>query len=831
VVGLAFSPDGAVLASVTGITTHLVSVEVMLGSEAVLPQVVVSDAATGRQLSAFADESRLALKAAFSSGGKLLAFGAADGAVHLWDVAAGKLLRSFKGHRRPVYSTAFSPDGKTLASGSADGTVVLWDVATGRARRTLEGHDSWVSSLAFSPDGKTLAAGTSEQAVVLWDVGTGERLQALEMAGNRVSRVTFSPDGRLLAAASPDGRVVLWNTLTGAPQAQLYTRISAGAIAFSPDSSLLAVSRRGRVLLWSVREEGQVHELAGHDRKGYGSIAFAPDGRTVAAGGSDGSVTLWQMAPSTESCQVRLVSSRLGGAPPAVPRPSPSPVPSTRPVPLPTSTSAGGDALDAWEFGSLVYALYSPSGEHLIWLLAGEQPPRRLPRGSFPRLSPDGCSLLYSRSTYSRQTGSEYVVLDVPMAAERFVFSSYELWNTGVYDIAWSPDSIHLALTLGGYVKRYYSGNLWLLDTSDGTTTRVASRGGGEPLFSPDGKWIATSTPEIGYSHGSVGLWGAEGQGGRGLFDPIWSHSKRWAADSSGFSLALTRIGIEGSDLYWVPVDGEPVQIGHLPVEKVAWLRGGKQYTYYTDRLRRANWDGSEDVEVPGLEGKKGGQWSPDARRLFARDEAGSAYIVDAHGLDAPVRLSVGRLHNWLDETHYLASTTTDGSTSLYACALPESCRLLARIDGPISTMQYVPQRCTRTHDIRVLPSPTPEENDIPVLIETILNDPDKGARSEATVRLGRIAPPEIVVPVLIQSIQQDPGMRWISCEVLHGIGPAAMEAVPALIEALADRCSTDYEPSCQIEQGGLIRTLRAIMGQDFGEDAEAWHGWWKTQQ
>jgi hypothetical protein len=385
---------------------------------------------------------------------------------------------------------------------------------------------------------------------------------------------------------------------------------------------------------------------------------------------------------------------------------------------------------------------------------------------------------------------------------------------------------------LGGTAKRYYSGNLWLLDARDGTTTRITSSGGGEPLYSPDGKWIATTTPEIGYSHGSIGLWGTEGQGGRRLFDKVWPGSIRWAADSSGFFVAFTwLVGGEGSDLYWVPVDGEPVQLRHLPVDNVAWLPGGKQYTYYTDRLRRANWDGSEDVEVPGLEGKTKGQWSPDARRFFARDEEGSTYIVDADGLDAPVKLFVERVHTWLDETHYLASTTSEGGTSLYACALPGSCRVLAQVDGQISRMHYTPQRCTRTHDIPVLPSPTPEENDIPLLIEAMLHGSDTIWSREAAFRLGGFGAREGIVPALVQAMQEDPGMRWVVCEGLSKIGPDAMEAVPALIVALADRCSSDDKTWCSVERGSLIIALRAITEQDFGEDAEAWHGWWIARQ
>jgi len=783
--------------------------------------LIVRNARTARKLRRLEEATPSAVSAAFSPDGRMLAVGTLDGEVYLWKVASGQRLHVLQSHSGPVYDVAFSPDGGMLASGSADGTVVLWDVLSGQALRGLDGHQGGVVSVAFSPDGAALAAGTSAGTVVLWEVERGERLHTLGTPGEHVSQVAFSADGSVLAAASLPDHVTLWNPAAGTLKNEIQAE-RVGGIAFSPDGALLAVAQPGSILLVDLVTYRQVHELVGYEETLYDRVVFDDD-TTVIAGSPDETGVTWQLAPSADYCKTWLKMSSsvvtASAAPPAGP---------TR---FPASAPGSSDALDGWEFGSLVYELYSPSGERSIWLLVGDQQPRALPKGSFLGLSPDGCSLLYIRSTLSRQEGREFVVLDVPMTAERFVFSSYELWDTGVYDIAWSPDSVHLALTLGGTAKRSYSGNLWLLDTSDGTATRITFSGGGEPLYSPDGKWIATSTPEIGNSHGSVGLWGAEGQGGRGLFDPIWSHSKRWAADSSGFSLALTRLGIEGSELWWVPVDGAPVQIGHLPVDNVAWLPGGKRYTYYTDRPRRANWDGSEDVEVPGLEGKTSGQWSPDGRRLFARDEEGSAYIVDADGLDAPVKLSGKCLHAWLDETPYLASTTSEGSTSLYVCALPESCQLLAQIDGPISRMQYIPQRCTRTDDIPVLPSPTPEENDIPVLIEAMLHGSGSVSRGEAASRLGNFGAREGIVPALVQAMQEDPHMRWAVCEGLAKIGPDAMEAVPALIEALEDECSTEHPDACAVERSNLSRALRSITGQEFGPDAAAWRAWWNEQQ
>src|SRR5262249_1381326 len=114
-----------------------------------------------------------------------------------------------------------------------------------------------------------------------------------------VKAVAFAPGGQTLACGGFDG-LTLFDARAGRPNRWLGPG-EVRALAFSPDGKLLAADQGGTgVVLWDARTGEQRHTLAGHGSF-VSSVAFAPDGHTLATGSARvvggkivGEVKLWE---------------------------------------------------------------------------------------------------------------------------------------------------------------------------------------------------------------------------------------------------------------------------------------------------------------------------------------------------------------------------------------------------------------------------------------------------------------------------------------------------------------------------------------------------------
>jgi RNA polymerase sigma factor (sigma-70 family) len=282
-VGLAFSPDGKVLATTDAPICHL------------------WDVATGKELRRLTGHQVVVRRIVFSPDGKWVATASADGTVRLWDPATGAERRRLEHDQDEPYTVAFSPDGKLLASAGKEGTVRLWDPATGKERRRLPGQQNAIWTVLFSPDGKRLAAVSADQMIRLLDPATGRQLRAFgEKRGDYELPVAFAPDGAWLASGHADGTVRLWDVARGVEKRRWQAGAMAmRAVAFSPDGRTLASGAPWEsIRLWDVATGRERHPSQAHlglvDR-----VRFAPDGAGLVSVSRDRRMLWWDLATQT----------------------------------------------------------------------------------------------------------------------------------------------------------------------------------------------------------------------------------------------------------------------------------------------------------------------------------------------------------------------------------------------------------------------------------------------------------------------------------------------------------------------------------------------------
>jgi WD40 repeat protein len=243
---LAFSPYGPTVASTSD--------QITLDLREVVHGSVIRTISPPGQILAFD----------FSPDGKYLLTGSVDEiAVSIWDVTSGQEVKKLSGFETaaPVYNVVFAPDNRSIIWISR-AAIQLMDIATGKLGNRFE-HEDFISAFAVSKDGKwlaTAAGGTINGEFVplirIWDISNGQQVGLIQ-----VDKMPFGD-----------------------------------ALAFSPDSQLLAAGMGPTVLLWSVPLGEQLAEFQ-VGGEGVSSISFSPDGGAIGSTSTDGPVTIWRVSP------------------------------------------------------------------------------------------------------------------------------------------------------------------------------------------------------------------------------------------------------------------------------------------------------------------------------------------------------------------------------------------------------------------------------------------------------------------------------------------------------------------------------------------------------
>jgi len=234
---------------------------------------------------------------------------------------------AFRSRRGPITCLVWSPDGSTLAASSWGPSVTLLDAASGRRRSIGRDDGGPLFPLGWTPDGRSLAVSGFDGAVEMMEVGPGSgegragppRISvcpgtSLRLFGSSDRRseaflppseppmvLAFRPDGRAAASGSADGLVRVWGP-TG-DRERLRFRFAPGAretggvnsIAFSPDGATLATAGVGGIRLWDPAS-GASKGMLGGGSPGFGVVAFSADGGRIAVASWTGALQIWDVA-------------------------------------------------------------------------------------------------------------------------------------------------------------------------------------------------------------------------------------------------------------------------------------------------------------------------------------------------------------------------------------------------------------------------------------------------------------------------------------------------------------------------------------------------------
>ncbi|MCG9128055.1 PD40 domain-containing protein [Candidatus Poribacteria bacterium] len=208
----------------------------------------------------------------------------------------GAIARFGKGY---IFHFAYSPDGSKLAVASTIG-VWLYDTKTYEELKLFTDNTDYFHFVNFSPDGNTLIGVIhdydSSYTIQIWDVITGDLVSTFKGELHRIFYTIFNPNSKTVALIGRNGNSIhLWNLITEDFK-ELNGHIpDVQNIVFCPDGKTLASGGKDEVIrLWDVDSGELKHTFAGHALS-IDFLKYSYDGKMIVSYGGDNNICAWNV--------------------------------------------------------------------------------------------------------------------------------------------------------------------------------------------------------------------------------------------------------------------------------------------------------------------------------------------------------------------------------------------------------------------------------------------------------------------------------------------------------------------------------------------------------
>lgn len=202
------------------------------------------------------------------------------------DPVEGFLPKTFAGHRDVVLNAYFSSDNSIIYTVSRDGAVFTW-----KAKKSDLDSDSESDDGTPVPSTNGITS-TNVIANTRWGV---HKRNYFNQPATKVVCSTFHPSSNLLVVGFSTGVFGLWEMPAFSNIHTLsISQEKISSVAINPSGEWLAFGARklGQLLVWEWQSESYILKQQGHYFD-MNTLAYAPDGQTIATGGDDGKVKVW----------------------------------------------------------------------------------------------------------------------------------------------------------------------------------------------------------------------------------------------------------------------------------------------------------------------------------------------------------------------------------------------------------------------------------------------------------------------------------------------------------------------------------------------------------